>query len=143
MDAKRRRRYWISHQGEDCADSSVPSQRMADFKLCDLKMPVFTKVPLAERTADRSRLVPEPLGFCGPSPLIVISCFGCVRFLGFPPGARCWSIRTYPAAPPIRPQRHVPNSITTIHRKLAVAIARTLPRCPCCARSFTRTTGMP
>src|SRR5688572_16749383 len=44
-----------------------------------------------------------------------------------------------PRGAPIRPQRHVPNSITTIHRKLAVAIARTLPRCPCCARSFTRT----
>ena len=47
---------------------------------------------------------------------------------------------TDPAAPPIRPQRHVPNSIATIHRRLAVAIARTLPRCPCCARSFTRST---
>ena len=43
-----------------------------------------------------------------------------------------------PRAPPLRPQRHVPNSIATIHRTLAVAIARTLPRCPCCARSFTR-----
>jgi hypothetical protein len=43
-----------------------------------------------------------------------------------------------PAAPPIRPQRHVPNSITTIHRRLALAIARTLPRCPCCARNFAR-----
>ena len=47
---------------------------------------------------------------------------------------------TDPAAPPIRPQRHVPNSITTVHRRLAVAIARTLPRCPCCARSLARTT---
>ena len=45
---------------------------------------------------------------------------------------------TDPEAPPIRPDRHVPNSIATVHRRLAVAIARTLPRCPCCARSFTR-----
>ena len=45
---------------------------------------------------------------------------------------------TDPAALPIRPQRHVPNSIATLHRRLALAIARTLPRCPCCARSFTR-----
>ena len=42
-----------------------------------------------------------------------------------------------PAAPPIRPQRHVPNSIATIHRQLAVAIATTLQRCPdvCIRRS--------
>jgi SRSO17 transposase len=39
-----------------------------------------------------------------------------------------------PAAPPIRPQRHVPNSIATIHRLLAAAVAANLPRCPCCAR---------
>ena len=45
---------------------------------------------------------------------------------------------TDPAAPPLRPERHVANSIATVHRRLAVAIARTLPRCPCCARSFTR-----
>ena len=41
---------------------------------------------------------------------------------------------TDPAAPPIRPQRHVPNSIATIHRLLAVAIAATLQRCQCCIR---------
>jgi hypothetical protein len=29
-----------------------------------------------------------------------------------------------PEAPPIRPQRHVPNSITTIRRELAAAIAK-------------------
>jgi hypothetical protein len=45
---------------------------------------------------------------------------GCSRNLPFP-------TVTDPAAPPIRPGRHVPNSI-----------ARTLPRCPCCARRFTR-----
>src|SRR5215831_1547359 len=43
-----------------------------------------------------------------------------------------------PAAPPIRPQRHVPNSIATIHRLLAVAIATTLQRCQCCIRRFPR-----
>jgi SRSO17 transposase len=45
---------------------------------------------------------------------------------------------TDPAAPPIRPERHVPSSIATLHRRLVFAIARTLPRCPCCARSLTR-----
>ena len=39
---------------------------------------------------------------------------------------------TDPEAPPIRPERHVPNSIATMRRRLIVALARTLPRCPCC-----------
>jgi len=43
-----------------------------------------------------------------------------------------------PRRPRIRPQRHVPNSIATIHRLLAVAIATTLLRCQCCARRFPR-----
>jgi hypothetical protein len=37
-----------------------------------------------------------------------------------------------PGAPPIRPERHIPNSIATGRRRLIVALARTLPRCPCC-----------
>src|SRR6516225_9402961 len=37
-----------------------------------------------------------------------------------------------PEAPPIRPERHIPNSIITVRRRLIVALARTLPRCPCC-----------
>src|SRR5262249_42625668 len=59
-----------------------------------------------------------------------------------PGDSKClpYPVVTDPAAPPIRPQRHVPDSIATLHRRLAVAIARTLlPRCPCCARRLTRT----
>ena len=37
-----------------------------------------------------------------------------------------------PAHPPIRPERHVENSIATLRRWLAVALASTLARCPCC-----------
>src|ERR1700692_2181154 len=37
-----------------------------------------------------------------------------------------------PAAPPIRPERHIPNSIATLRRRLTVALARSLDRCPCC-----------
>ena len=37
-----------------------------------------------------------------------------------------------PEAPPLRPERHVPNSISTIRRRIATAIARSLQRCPCC-----------
>ena len=39
---------------------------------------------------------------------------------------------TDPAAPPIRPERHIPNSIATLRRRLTVALASTLERCPCC-----------
>ena len=39
---------------------------------------------------------------------------------------------TDPEVPPIRPERHIPNSIATVRRRLIVALARTLPRCPCC-----------
>jgi DDE superfamily endonuclease len=34
--------------------------------------------------------------------------------------------------------RHIPNSIATIHCEMVVAIARMLPRCPCCPRRFPR-----
>ena len=41
---------------------------------------------------------------------------------------------TDPAALPIRPERQARTSITTIRTTIARAIARTLPRCPCCQR---------
>ena len=56
---------------------------------------------------------------------------GCSRNLPFP-------VVTDPAAPPLRPQRHIPNSIATVHCAMVVAIARMLPRCPCCARRSPR-----
>jgi hypothetical protein len=39
---------------------------------------------------------------------------------------------THPEALPIRPERHVANSIATMRRHLIVALAGTLARCPCC-----------
>jgi SRSO17 transposase len=33
---------------------------------------------------------------------------------------------------PLRPERHLPNSIATLKRRIAAALARALPRCPCC-----------
>ena len=47
--------------------------------------------------------------------------------LGFPP-------ITDPEAPPIRTERHIPNSIATMRRRLIVALVRSAPRCPCCTR---------
>jgi SRSO17 transposase len=41
-------------------------------------------------------------------------------------------------APPIRPERHVSNSIATICRVIAQAIARALIRCPCCQQPRMR-----
>jgi hypothetical protein len=42
------------------------------------------------------------------------------------------------AEPPLRPERHTPNSITTIRHRIAVVLARQLPRCPCCLRQIKR-----
>jgi hypothetical protein len=39
---------------------------------------------------------------------------------------------TDPRAPPLRPERHIPNSIATLRRRLIVALVEHLPRCPCC-----------
>ena len=36
------------------------------------------------------------------------------------------------AVVPIRPERHIPNSIATLRRRLTVALAKSLDRCPCC-----------
>jgi hypothetical protein len=51
-----------------------------------------------------------------------------------PGGAKCLAYPRvpHPEAPPIRPERHIENSIATIRRQLTVALARTLMRCPCC-----------
>ena len=36
-------------------------------------------------------------------------------------------------------QRHIPWSIATVRYRLARAIARSLPQCPCCGKSYRRT----
>ena len=41
---------------------------------------------------------------------------------------------TDPADTPARPERHLPNSITLLRIAIARAIARSMPRCPCCQR---------
>src|SRR3954468_9263153 len=38
-----------------------------------------------------------------------------------------------PGVPPVRPERHITNSIATMRRHLIVALATTLTECPCCA----------
>src|SRR6266851_7054802 len=53
------------------------------------------------------------------------------RRLSFPPVID-------PEAPPIRPERHIPNSIATLRRRLVVALAKRLSRCPCCTRKIQR-----
>ncbi len=39
---------------------------------------------------------------------------------------------------PIRTECHIPDSIATLRRRLIVAIAKRLPRCPCCAQKRVR-----
>ena len=54
-----------------------------------------------------------------------------------PPGG--WPIRRLSTPQiPLRPERHIPNSIATMRRRLIVALVRTLPRCPCCSAPMTR-----
>ncbi len=43
-------------------------------------------------------------------------------------------------APPLRPERHIPNSIATVRRRLIAALISRLPRCPCCAAPIARPT---
>jgi SRSO17 transposase len=50
---------------------------------------------------------------------------GCSKKLQFPK-------LIAPGAPPLRPERHVPNSIATVRRRLSTALVATLSRCPCC-----------
>jgi len=37
---------------------------------------------------------------------------------------------TDPGGPPLRPERHIPNSIATVRRRLIAALISRLPRCP-------------
>jgi hypothetical protein len=39
------------------------------------------------------------------------------------------------AEPPVRPERHNPTSIATLHKELIVALVGGLQRCPCCQRN--------
>ena len=45
-----------------------------------------------------------------------------------------------PEAPPLRPERHIPNSVATMRRYLVAALVQTLSRCPCCAAPIARKT---
>jgi 5-methyltetrahydropteroyltriglutamate--homocysteine methyltransferase len=38
----------------------------------------------------------------------------------------------------MRPERHIPNSITTMRRRLIDALVSSLPRCPCCRARPTK-----
>ena len=53
---------------------------------------------------------------------------GDARNLPFPPV-------TDPEDLPLRSQRHMPNSITTLRIRLARTLVLVLPRCPCCGRT--------
>jgi hypothetical protein len=44
---------------------------------------------------------------------------------------------TDPEAPPLRPERHVPNSIVTLCRRLIVKLVAIVSRCRCCTAQNT------
>jgi SRSO17 transposase len=55
-----------------------------------------------------------------------------------PPSARRLPYpKVTPRGAPVRPQRHVDNSIPTLRWHIAAVIAETLQRCPCCGRNST------
>jgi hypothetical protein len=54
----------------------------------------------------------------------------------FPPSALPDGYRPRGSAP--RPERHIPNSIATVRRRLIAILVWRLPRCPCCAASTAR-----
>ena len=68
----------------------------------------------------------------------------CLSEAGFPPRAQKRPSSRQFAFPtaialgvlPVRPERHVETSITTVRIRLAAALTRLLPRCPCCYRQF-------
>jgi hypothetical protein len=64
-----------------------------------------------------------------------------VRFPPQPRSGACSKPTSRPGAKPsrrvvapLRPERHAPFSISTLRRKITVALAKRLPRCPCCLR---------
>jgi hypothetical protein len=44
---------------------------------------------------------------------------------------------------PLRPERHEPFSIASVRRRLTIALARRLPRCPCCQQPSKAAASMP
>src|SRR3954464_13551838 len=59
-----------------------------------------------------------------------------------PRGSKCLSYPTVtdPEDPPLRPERHIPNSIATMRIRMIDALVRLLPRCPYC-RTHARIRG--
>lgn len=47
--------------------------------------------------------------------------------------------RYRPRGSPLRPERHIPNSIATMRIRLINALIKNLPRCPCCGSNAAAT----
>src|SRR5271166_4669959 len=84
-------------------------------------------IPSSRQPLHRSLRIPDPreIGFFPPQPA------GAAKNLPFPAVLD-------PHAPPIRPERHVANSIATMRRQLTIALTKSLYRCPCCQAVSTR-----
>src|SRR5215210_6292490 len=95
------------------------------FKLIRRERCCVLHLPRIVPTRAGSRTILTPMGRFPPQDLPARSS----KHLTFPPVID-------PAAPPIRPERHVPNSIANMRRRLTVALAQSLERCPCCATHF-------
>jgi SRSO17 transposase len=78
----------------------------------------------ADRTRRRKAGVPKEITF-KTKPAIALEQLRWACAAGLPRGVSR-------GAPPLRPERHIPNSIATIRRRLSAALVATLSRCPCC-----------
>ena len=126
-------KYWLSTLPEDTPiDVLVDTAKLRwrierDYE--ELKANSASPISKVEAGAD-SITTPSSA-----SPPTVFSSANERRFPPQAPGsAKCLAYPCVPnpEAPPIRPERHVENSIATIRRQLTIALARTLMRCPCC-----------
>src|SRR5580692_5910825 len=133
------RLYMIYRHSKDAAVAAAKSgfSRASGYRIED-----DPRLP-SQKKAPRGRRRPDPLAEVWDGEIVPI--------LKSAPGIRAIAVleeirRRHPEIaagidpedPPLRPERHIPNSIATMRRRLIAAIVRRLPRCPCCGGSAAR-----
>ena len=129
--AKEPTKYWLSTLPED-----IPFDVLVDTANCAGASSATTRNSKASSASPISKGEAGADSITTPSSASPPTVFSSANERRFPrPRQRQMSRLSFvpnPEAPPIRPERHVENSIATIRRQLTIALARTLMRCPCC-----------
>ena len=126
-------KYWLSTLPED-----TPLDILVDTAKLRWRSSAITRNSKANSASPISRGEAGADSTITPPSASPLTVFSSANERRFPPqapgGAKCLAYPRVPdpEAPPIRPERHIENSIATIRRQLTVALARTLTRCPCC-----------